>query len=101
MYGAFWCGHCFDQRQAFGAAAAGELPYVECDPAGVSRGGPGPAAACVAAGIEGFPSWVMPGGEKLEGEQSFAQLEDALKRGQARAALEGVLPRTAPELVGR
>lgn len=101
MYGAFWCGHCFDQRQAFGAAAATELPYVECYPDGVTRGGPGPAPVCVAAGIEGFPSWVMPGGETLEGEQTFAQLEDALKRGQARVALEGLLPRTAPELVGR
>ena len=101
MYGAFWCGHCFDQRQAFGAAAASELPYVECYPSGVAAGGgTGPAPTCTAAGIQGFPSWVLPGGEVLEGEQSFEALEAALKRGVAKAALDRVLP-TAPALVGR
>ena len=34
MYGAFWCSHCFEQKQAFGAEAAHDLPYVECYPQG-------------------------------------------------------------------
>lgn len=34
FYGAFWCSHCFEQKEAFGAAAAKELPYVECYPDG-------------------------------------------------------------------
>jgi len=101
MYGAFWCGHCFDQRQDFGAAASGDLPYVECYPDGVAAGGTtGPAPVCTAAGIQGFPSWVMPGGEVLEGEQTFEVLEGALQRGLAKAALDRVLP-SAPALVGR
>jgi len=101
MYGAFWCGHCYDQRQAFGAAAAAELPYVECYPGGVPPSGAVPAPVCTAAGVQGFPSWVLPGGEVLEGEQSFEALEAALARGVAKVALDRVLPASAPALVGR
>ena len=39
MYGAFWCSHCFEQKQAFGAEAAHELPYVECYPQGYFKVG--------------------------------------------------------------
>ena len=42
MYGAFWCSHCFEQKAAFGAAAAAELPYVECYPQGYFKVGGGP-----------------------------------------------------------
>ena len=34
MYGAFWCSHCHEQKQAFGEAAGHDLPYVECYPDG-------------------------------------------------------------------
>jgi hypothetical protein len=37
MYGAFWCSHCFDQKQAFGADAMADFPYVECYPDGWKR----------------------------------------------------------------
>lgn len=42
MYGAFWCTHCYDQKQEFGAQAMAEFPYVECFPEGWKkvRGGP-------------------------------------------------------------
>ena len=74
---------------------------MECYPGGVPvGGGSGPAPACTAAGILGFPSWVMPGGEVLEGEQTFEALDAALARGLAKSALDQVLP-TAPALVGR
>lgn len=33
--------------------------------------------ACTAAGLEGFPTWVI-GGKKLAGEQTFDQLDAAL-----------------------
>jgi hypothetical protein len=29
MFGAFWCSHCFDQKEAFGKDA--KIPYVECE----------------------------------------------------------------------
>ena len=34
MYGAFWCSHCFEQKQSFGKEAMADLPYVECYPDG-------------------------------------------------------------------
>ena len=34
MYGAFWCSHCFEQKQTFGKEAMAEFPYVECYPDG-------------------------------------------------------------------
>ena len=37
MYGAFWCSHCFDQKQQFGKAAMADFPYVECFPEGWKR----------------------------------------------------------------
>lgn len=30
MYGAFWCSHCYDQKQAFGLEAYKKIAYVEC-----------------------------------------------------------------------
>jgi uncharacterized membrane protein len=37
MYGAFWCSHCYDQKQAFGAEAMQAFPYVECYPDGLHK----------------------------------------------------------------
>ena len=37
MYGAFWCSHCFDQKQDFGKEAMADFPYVECYPDGVHQ----------------------------------------------------------------
>ena len=85
MFGAFWCSHCFEQKQAFGVAAQADLPYVECYPDGFRRG-TRPAAKCVAAGVEGFPSWRI-GGTLYEGERSFDELEEALRRAEAKGAI--------------
>jgi len=85
MFGAFWCSHCFEQKQAFGIAAQAELPYVECYPDGFRRD-TRPAPACLAAGIEGFPSWKI-GGKMYEGEKTFDELEEALKRAQVKGAM--------------
>jgi uncharacterized membrane protein/glutaredoxin len=68
FYGAYWCPHCQAQKQMFGAAAS-SLPYVECDP----RGTGAQPAACQAAGVRAYPTWVI-GGQTLEGEVSPADL---------------------------
>lgn len=74
MYGAFWCSHCEDQKELFGSGAA--VPYVECFPDGWQRGTP-LAEACANVGITGFPTWVMPDGEKLEGDKALKELAAA------------------------
>lgn len=46
------------------------------------------ADACQAApgGLTGFPTWVMPDGQQLVGEQTFEQLEEALAKALAAPA---------------
>ncbi|PSC72564.1 thiol-disulfide oxidoreductase LTO1 [Micractinium conductrix] len=84
MYGAFWCSHCYDQKQTFGAEAMAAFPYVECYPEGLHKDTK-PADVCLAApgGLTGFPTWIMPDGQQLIGEQSFDQLEKALDKALA------------------
>lgn len=62
FYGTYWCPHCKEQKELFGASAQ-RLPYIECSPAG--RSGP-QAAACRAAGVQVYPTWVI-NGERFEG----------------------------------
>ena len=40
------------------------------------------AEQCKAAKLEGFPLWVI-NGQRYDGEQTFSQLEAALKKSQA------------------
>lgn len=56
MYGAYWCPHCAAQKEAFGGAAD-RLPYVECDPQGLS---PQPEL-CAQMGIDVYPTWIIQG----------------------------------------
>ena len=56
-YGAFWCPHCFEQKQLFGQEAFDEVTYIEC-----AEGGKDPQPqACQAAGIQSFPTWEIDG----------------------------------------
>lgn len=64
MYGADWCPHCQNEKNAFGDSFR-FVPYVEC---------PREPRRCLAAGVEGYPTWVFPDGKKLVGEQGVEQL---------------------------
>jgi len=79
MYGADWCSHCQNEKKAFGDSFR-LVPYVEC---------PDDPQKCLAAGINGYPTWVFPAspaspnrgepagrpdGKKLEGEQGLEKL---------------------------
>lgn len=69
MYGAFWCPHCYEQKQLLGKEAMEKITYVECDPAGVNP----QRDQCVAAKIEGFPTWEIAG-KSYPGTQSLETL---------------------------
>jgi hypothetical protein len=69
FYGAYWCPHCVEQKKLLGDALS-LITYVECDAKGTN---PNPEA-CKAAGIQGYPTWQMPGKPDLTGSQSFGQL---------------------------
>ncbi|HET7441075.1 MAG TPA: hypothetical protein VFJ47_07225 [Terriglobales bacterium] len=57
MYGAYWCPHCAEQKEKFGASFA-NVPYVECGIPGNPRGGE--TQQCKDEGIKKFPTWVLP-----------------------------------------
>ncbi|HEY9669366.1 MAG TPA: vitamin K epoxide reductase family protein [Coleofasciculaceae cyanobacterium] len=56
-YGAYWCPHCYEQKQLFGKQAAKELNYIECAPDGKD----GKPQLCKDAGVKAFPSWEING----------------------------------------
>lgn len=74
-YGAFWCPHCYDQKQLFGKEAGEILKkegvYIECDPQGVN----GNPQACRDAGIKGFPTWIIKG-QEYSGTQRLEKLAE-------------------------
>ncbi|KAI5062887.1 hypothetical protein GOP47_0021434 [Adiantum capillus-veneris] len=72
MYGAFWCSHCYEQKQMFGREAMKYLDYVECYPEGYRRGVK-IAKACESAKIDGFPTWIIKG-QVLSGEQELSEI---------------------------
>ena len=71
MYGAYWCPHCVEQKELFGASAR-RLPYVEC-----STGGQGSrqASACLAAGIRQYPTWII-GGQRFQEVLTLTRLAE-------------------------
>lgn len=69
LYGAYWCGHCAQQKAMFGEGIK-YVTYIECD----SRGENADPSACTAAGIEAFPTWILADGTKLIGTQQLETL---------------------------
>ncbi len=72
MYGAYWCSHCQSQKKLFGDSFK-YIPYVECTE--------NDGKVCIAKGIQGFPTWLVPDANgketPYEGEQSFEALSKA------------------------
>lgn len=60
MYGAAWCSHCQNEKRIFGESFK-YVPYVEC---------PDNPQACAAKNIQSYPTWLLPNGEQLVGEQN-------------------------------
>jgi len=75
MYGAYWCSHCYNQKQELGAevVAAGMLAYVECDGEGFAS----QRELCKEKRVPGFPTWEIQG-KQYPGEKDLAELEAIL-----------------------
>jgi hypothetical protein len=73
MYGAWWCPHCTEQKDKFGASFE-YAPYVEC---GVKGNPKGQNPVCKDAGITHFPTWQFPPtGERVERVFTLEELSD-------------------------
>ncbi len=71
FYGAFWCPHCAEQKALFGDAVK-ELPYVECS----TPDKQGQTQVCIDQGIKSYPTWILEGGERLDGLASLELLAE-------------------------
>jgi uncharacterized membrane protein len=71
FYGAFWCSHCHDQKQAFGKQAMQQIPYVECSKEGINS----QAALCKEKKIPGYPTWEISG-KLYPGEKALDEIRD-------------------------
>ena len=73
MYGAWWCPHCVEQKEKFGASFD-YAPYIEC---GVKGDLKGQNPVCKEDGIKHFPTWQFPPtGERVERVFSLEELSD-------------------------
>ncbi|WP_019508423.1 vitamin K epoxide reductase family protein [Pleurocapsa sp. PCC 7319] len=73
-YGAFWCPHCYEQKQLFGKDAFSEINYIECD----NQGKNPQRDVCMAAGIQSFPTWEIDG-QFYPGTKTLAELAELSK----------------------
>lgn len=75
MYGAYWCSHCFNQKQEFGIEAFKRIEYLECDREGVDS----KHTLCRQRMIIGYPTWELAG-KFYPGEKSLQELEDLVAK---------------------
>lgn len=71
FYGAFWCPHCQATKAMFGKSAK-LLPYVECSTAD----GKSQKPICKDNDIKGYPTWILPDGSRITGEQTLQSLAE-------------------------
>jgi hypothetical protein len=71
MYGLYWCPHCLEQKEMFGASFH-YVPYEECAIKGSSE----LATPCKMAGVKLFPSWQFGMEPPKEGVLSLEALAD-------------------------
>jgi uncharacterized membrane protein len=70
-YGAYWCPHCYEQKQLFGKEAYKEINYIECSADGKNA----QPQVCKEAGVKYFPSWKIKG-ELTSGVKPLDELAD-------------------------
>jgi protein-disulfide isomerase len=64
MYGTTRCPHCQNQKKRFGKSAD-KIIFVDCDESRIQ---------CQAAGVQWFPTWITPDGQKYSGDQPLESL---------------------------
>jgi hypothetical protein len=73
MYGAWWCPHCQEQKERFGASFK-LVNYVEC---GVEGDTSERTQVCKDEGIQHYPTWQFPPtGERVERVFTMEELSD-------------------------
>ena len=72
MYGAHWCSHCYDQKQALGKEAFETyIKYIECSKDGVNS----QSKLCKIMDVPGYPTWEIEG-KLYPGQLELDELEE-------------------------
>lgn len=71
FYGAYWCSHCYDQKQALGKQAMQRIPYIECSKEGMNA----QVALCKEKNIPGYPTWEISG-KLYPGEKALDEIQE-------------------------
>ena len=78
FFGAFWCSHCYDQKQALGKQAMSKIPYIECSRDGVNA----QVDLCKSRKVPGYPTWEI-NGKLYPGEQALDELEEIVAKAKS------------------
>lgn len=71
FYGAYWCPHCKEQKEAFGSGAK-SLPYIECAIINSDES----AKVCRDANITSYPTWIFSDGTRKTGNVPLDELAE-------------------------
>lgn len=71
FFGAYWCSHCYEQKERLGKEAMTKIPYIECSREGKNS----QAELCKARKIPGYPTWEI-NSQLFPGERTMDELED-------------------------
>ncbi|KAL7571505.1 hypothetical protein ACA910_020925 [Epithemia clementina (nom. ined.)] len=74
MFGAYWCSHCYDQKERLGKEAMLEIPYIECSREGFQS----QSSLCKQRDVPGYPTWEI-NGNLYPGEKELDELEDIIR----------------------
>lgn len=75
MYGAYWCSHCYEQKERLGKEAMQQIPYIECSKDGTNS----QTALCREKNIPGYPTWEI-NGQLFPGEQELDELVEIIQK---------------------
>jgi len=81
FFGAFWCSHCYDQKQALGKQAMAKIEYIECARDGKNER----ADLCKDRKVPGYPTWEI-GGELYPGERPLSELSEIADKALAKVS---------------
>ena len=74
FFGAFWCTHCFDQKEELGREAMGMIPYIECSKDGFNSQN----KVCKERDVPGYPTWEI-NGKLYPGQRDLSELEEIVQ----------------------
>lgn len=74
LYGAYWCSHCYEQKETLGRQAFAKIPYIECSKDGLNE----QTKLCKAKNVPGYPTWEI-NGKLFPGDQELDELEEIVQ----------------------